>query len=91
MVYDVVQGVEADLPEADVGVPVLGGAGSVFAVVDVEDRDLIPADEPVKRIHDAVKVMDDVVVPEGLKLGSKNSKDILLVTKALVNKKVGNK
>ena len=36
-------------------------------------------------------VMDDVVVPEGLKLGSKNSKDILLVTKALVNKKVGNK
>lgn len=36
-------------------------------------------------------VMDDVVVPEGLELGSKNSKDILLVTKALVNKKVGNK
>ena len=36
-------------------------------------------------------VMDDVVVPDGLKLGSKNSKDILLVTKALVNKKVGNK
>ena len=34
-------------------------------------------------------VMDGVKVPSGMKLGNRNSKDILLVTKALVNKKAG--
>ena len=36
-------------------------------------------------------VMDEVKVPAGMKLGSRTSKDILLVTKALVNKMGDNK
>ena len=85
VVYDVVQGVETDLPEADVGVPVLGGAGGVFAVVDVEDRDLIPADEPVKRIHDAVEVVDDVVAAVACVAGVKADPQLVIVRDAVVD------
>lgn len=47
MMYNVVQRFKSDFSLADIGMSVFGGAPDIFTVIDMEDGNLIFADESV--------------------------------------------
>ncbi len=59
--YDIGEGVEPDLTEAHIGVPILGGSFYIFTVVDMEDGDLIFSQNPVELLKDAFGIVYDIV------------------------------
>ena len=48
VVDDAVERVKADAAVADIFMPVLSGAAGIFAVVDMEDSDLVLSKDPVE-------------------------------------------
>ena len=61
MVYDTAQRFGADGALSDIGVAVFCRAQAVFAVINMKNSDLFPAEYPVEFLHDPVKVIHNVV------------------------------
>ena len=59
--YDAEDRIKPDKALPDVGVAVFGSAAFIFAVIDVENCDLVLSDQPVEAVEDAVKIIYDVV------------------------------
>lgn len=61
VVHDVRQCVKTDIAEAKIGMPVFGGTPLIFAVIDMEDGNLVFSQEAVELLDHTVKIMDDVI------------------------------
>ena len=61
MMYDSVEGCQTYRSLADIGMSVFGSAPFIHAVIDMEDGDLIFADETVEFIDDAIEIIYDIM------------------------------
>lgn len=61
MVYNTAQRFGADGALSDIGMAVFCRAQAVFAVINMKNSDLFPAEYPVEFLHDPVKVIHNVV------------------------------
>ena len=61
MVSDAAESIKADAAESNILMPVFRGPHRILAVVEMNDRNLIDPDEPVKFMDDAVKMMYNII------------------------------
>ena len=85
VMYDIGDRIKADFSEADICMAVFGGAGWIFAVINMEDSDLVFSDQPVKVVDDTVEIVDDVIAAVACMAGVKADTKLVVVDDTIIN------
>ena len=78
---------KSDTALSDIGMPVFGGSLFVFTVIDVEDTEPVFADQTVKSIDNAVKIMYNVVSCIVYMAGVETDAQLIRMYHAVINRR----
>ena len=85
MKYNFLQRFKTDFPKPDIFMPIFMTSTVIFAVVDMEDCDLLFSNQTVKRFDHFVKLMNDIIPGVVDMTGVKADTQLIRIFDAIVN------
>ena len=85
MVYDGSKSLKSDFALTDIGMAVFLCALRIFAVIDMEDSNLVFSENPVKGFDDTVKIIPDVISAVMCVAGVKADTKLFIIGDAAIN------
>ena len=75
----------ADDSKANIFMPVFRGSWNIFTVIDVEDCNLIFSKQTVKRLHNIIKMMDDIISAVACMTSVKADSQFIILDNSIIN------